>query len=119
MSSSKAFKEDTGFCVESKIDAMVKIVRDVTSPSGMESRFDQDTKDFQNDRKMEAVGRSIASLSTSAVRSPTSDIGQANYADVECAASASPGRFGAGDMFSYFDAGILGPNAGAILGLGK
>lgn len=113
---------DTGFCVSSKLDALVSAAGDADDAGKFEKEFKSEIKDgeISNSSAMKNIGRSIASLSSSPERSPTSDLGQASYADVECAASASPGRFGAGDnMFSDFDAGILGPNAGAILGLGK
>ncbi|MFT6070355.1 MAG: hypothetical protein ACJAT2_000845 [Bacteriovoracaceae bacterium] len=114
----KSFKEDSGFCMESKLDALSEIVGDVKEDTGMLGRFKQETSKTENNRPMQAVGRSIASLSNSAQGGATSDFGQADYSDIECAAAATPGRFGAGD-FSSFDQSILGPNASAILGLGK
>ncbi len=118
ISESKELKEDSGFCNQQILFNVIKVVKDVDTKSGMIKLIEEKGNELSNDNEMEEVGRSIASLSSAPLSNKVSSFGQADYSDVECAASATPGRFGAGD-FSSFDASILGPNAGAILGLGK
>jgi hypothetical protein len=113
--------EDKGFCSKSKLDAIIQKTAVADTSAALDTAFDtiKSSDEFTNSRKMENVGRSIASLVSDPEGGGVSDLGQASYAHVQCAAAASPGRFGAGDMFSDFDRGILGPNAGSILGFGK
>lgn len=110
-----AFKrkvKDKGFCsqgtIESLFDAMASAKKD--DAIKIESKV-------ENTSAMSNAGRAIASLKNSAARDPLSAMGQAEYQDIECAATASTGRFS--DFFKSFDDKVLGGDSSNILSLGK
>lgn len=108
-------KRDKGFCSEGKISNFADSVGESKTPKELRDAL----KEYETSDGAKTVDRSIASISTKSSNNQLSAMGQAEYDEISCEATASNGRFG-GDMFDSFDQGILGSDASSILsGLGK
>ncbi|MBK27095.1 MAG: hypothetical protein CME70_24035 [Halobacteriovorax sp.] len=86
--------KDKGFCSLTKIESLISATEKATSTESI--KFENK---IENTSAMRTAGRAIASLKQNTARDPLSAMGQAEYQDIDCEATASAGRFS--DAFDF------------------
>ncbi|MCO4755006.1 MAG: hypothetical protein KC478_11035, partial [Bacteriovoracaceae bacterium] len=85
---------DKGFCSTTRIKSLIESTR--TADKIALVKIDDD---IENTSAMKTAGRAIASLKQNTAKDPLSAMGQAEYQDIDCEATASAGRFS--DSFDF------------------